>query len=276
MKHINFLSGGIGSWASGMRVAEKHGTDNLINLFTDTKKLNDLHPHRGEDEDLYRFLVEGWKIIGGKLEWISANKNVWQVFEDVRYMGNTRIAPCSRVLKQEAARLWVEERYKPNEVKLYIGLDWTEVHRVEKTRLHWKPYLVEFPMVEEPYLSKEDMLSWVELLGVKSPRLYKMGFSHNNCGGFCVKGGLGHFYKLLETMPERYHYHEEKQEELFSVLGKRVPFLRKTINEEIKYISLREYREQIEKSRRDSELDQQIEFEDIGGCGCFSDFKENI
>jgi hypothetical protein len=33
---IVMFSGGIGSWAAAKRVAERHGTDNLTLLFTDT------------------------------------------------------------------------------------------------------------------------------------------------------------------------------------------------------------------------------------------------
>lgn len=272
MYHINFLSGGIGSWASGMRVAEKHGTNHLIHLFTDTKKLNDKHPHRGEDQDLYRFLNESWSIIGGKLVWISSNKNIWQVFEEVRYMGNTRRDPCSRILKRELARKWIEERFQSDEVKLYLGIDWTESHRAENCERYWYPYKVEFPLIESPFLSKEDQLIWVESYGVKRPRLYDMGFSHNNCGGFCVKAGLGHFYMLLKSMPERYAYHESKQEELFGVLGNRFPFLRKKVHGEIKYLSLREYRESIEELEQGNTKNKDIvDLLDIGGCGCFTD-----
>lgn len=32
MKHIVMYSGGVGSWAAAKRVAEKHGTENLILL----------------------------------------------------------------------------------------------------------------------------------------------------------------------------------------------------------------------------------------------------
>ena len=35
--HVVQCSGGIGSWAAAMRVAEEHGTDNLILLAADTK-----------------------------------------------------------------------------------------------------------------------------------------------------------------------------------------------------------------------------------------------
>lgn len=269
MKHIVFLSGGIGSWAAGMRVTEKYGPKGIINLFTDTKKRNDNHPHRGEDEDLYRFLNESWGLIGGDLEWISAGKHIWQVFEDVRFMGNNRIDPCSRILKRDEAKKWVEERFLPEDVILYLGIDWTEEHRAKKCSEFWKPYKVEFPLLSEPYLSKEDMCIWVENLGVKRPRLYNMGFSHNNCGGFCVKAGQGHFYNLLKQMPERYAYHESKQEELFLTLGKRVPFLRKIKNKEMVYLSLKEFREQIEGHEL-QEIASGIDLQDIGGCGCFS------
>lgn len=272
MKHIVFNSGGIGSWATGMRVAEKYGAENLIQLFTDTKKRNDNHPHRGEDQDLYRFLEESHSLIGGKLEWISAGKHVWQTFEDARYMRNTRKDPCSRVLKRELARKWIEDRFKPDEVILYIGIDWTEAHRAVKNAAFWQPYRVEFPMIDEPYMDKEQMCQWVESLGVKRPHLYDLGFNHNNCGGFCVKAGLGQFYKLLKTMPERYAYHEQKQEELFAVLGKRYPFLRQTVNGKLRYLSLKEYREQIEgMEKAEKDIACEIDLQDMGGCGCFGD-----
>ncbi len=54
--HLIFYSGGLASWATAMRVAEKHGTKNLKMLFTDTKM---------EDEDLYRFLDESAVVVGG-------------------------------------------------------------------------------------------------------------------------------------------------------------------------------------------------------------------
>jgi hypothetical protein len=269
MKHVVFNSAGIGSWATGMRVAEKYGTENLIQLFTDTKKLNDQHPHRGEDEDAYRFLRESSTLIGGTFEWVSAGKDIWRTFEDNRYMGNSRIDPCSRELKREMARKWIEERFNPEDVTLYIGIDWTEAHRAVKNKAFWAPYNVEFPMMDAPYLDKEQMCKWVESFGVKRPRLYDLGFAHNNCGGFCVKAGVGHFYNLLKTMPERYAYHEFKKEELFAILGKRVPFLRQTVRGKTKYLSLKEFREQVE-------MQVEFDWDDIGGCGCFGDVEDEV
>src|SRR4051794_31372917 len=50
MKHIIKYSGGAGSFMCAKRVAEKEGTQDLILLMTDTLT---------EDEDLYRFAIEG-------------------------------------------------------------------------------------------------------------------------------------------------------------------------------------------------------------------------
>jgi hypothetical protein len=84
-----------------------------------------------------------------------------------------------------------------------------------------------------------------------------------------VKAGVGHFYNLLKTMPERYAYHEFKQEELFAILGKRVPFLRQTVRGKTKYLSLKEFREQVE-------MQVEFDWDDIGGCGCFGDVEDEV
>ena len=41
--HVVFFSGGAASWAAARRIADQHGTDEMVLLFTDTKT---------EDEDL--------------------------------------------------------------------------------------------------------------------------------------------------------------------------------------------------------------------------------
>jgi hypothetical protein len=41
--------------------------------------------------------------------------------------------------------------------------------------------------------------------GFEPPRMYKYGFSHANCGGRCVKAGIGHYKQLYLAFPERFH-----------------------------------------------------------------------
>jgi hypothetical protein len=91
-----------------------------------------------------------------------------------------------------------------------------------------------------------------------------MDFAHNNCGGFCVRAGQGHFVNLLEKNPALYRYHEEKEQEMRDYLGKDVAMLRRTRNKVKIPLTLRMLREEVEANRTD-----QIDMFDIGGCGCF-------
>jgi Fe-S-cluster containining protein len=119
-------------------------------------------------------------------------------------------------------------------------------------------------MCEEPYVTKDEMLEELASLGIEIPRLYKMGFSHNNCGGFCVRAGQGHFANLFKHLEERYQFHENKEQELREYLGKDVSILRRQRNGVKSRLTLRQLREELEQDRT-----EQIDFEDIGGCGCF-------
>lgn len=258
MRRVVMFSGGIGSWAAAKRVAEKHGTDGLILLFTDTLM---------EDEDLYRFLEEAAANVGGTLVRLAEGRTPWQVFKDVRFLGNSRVDPCSRVLKREIADRWLEENCSRTDTRVYVGIDWSESHRYDRLRAlraadGWA-YLA--PMCDAPYLTKADMIRWAASEGLKPPRLYEKGFAHNNCGGFCIKAGVGHFARLLATMPDRYRWHEKQEQELRDLLGRQdVTIVRDWATRPPKNITLRELREKIEAGN-------QPDMFDVGGCGCFVD-----
>lgn len=122
MKHIVFYSGGVGSWAAARRVIESFGKDNTILLFTDTLI---------EDEDLYRFIDDTVKDLGAQFVKIADGRTPFEVYKEARFLGNSRIAPCSHKLKQEVAEKWVKENFNPDECVLYLGIDWTEDHRTK-------------------------------------------------------------------------------------------------------------------------------------------------
>jgi 3'-phosphoadenosine 5'-phosphosulfate sulfotransferase (PAPS reductase)/FAD synthetase len=255
MKHIVFYSGGIGSWMTAKRVIEKEGKENVVLLFTDTMI---------EDEDLYRFIDETVVEMGAEIYKIADGRTPWEVFKDVKWIGNSRVAQCSHKLKQDTAEKWIKANFKPEECILYLGIDWTEEHRTASPKRNWAPYTVEFPMCDEPYVTKDEMLAELEKLGIEIPRLYKMGFSHNNCGGFCVRAGQGHFINLLKTMPERYAHHEEQEQKMREYLGKDVSILRRQRKGVKEYITLKQLREEWEAKNTEN-----IDLTDIGGCGCF-------
>lgn len=255
MKHIHIVSfsGGLGSWMAAKRVAEKYGTDNLYLVFTDTLM---------EDEDLYRFLDEAALDVGGTLVKIADGRTPWDVFRDKRYMGNTRTAHCSQELKSKPFEKWLEMNMAGEDFTVYLGIDWSEEHRLHNHRKHVS-HPVEAPLCSEPYVTKKDMLTELALASIELPKLYKMGFSHNNCGGGCVKAGQGQWAMLYKAMPDRYLEFESEQEKLMNDIPTARPFLRMTIEKNLEYLSLKHYRENyLDKSK-------QVDMLEIGGCGCF-------
>jgi len=248
------FSGGIGSWAAAKRVVSQHGTDDLTLLFTDTKI---------EDEDLYRFLREAAANVGARLETVADGRTPWEVFRDVRYLGNSRIAPCSHLLKQKQARDWVEANCTVDDTTLYVGIDWTEEHRLAGAQKGWAPWHVEAPLCALPYFTKTDYLSELASNGIRPPRLYEMGFPHNNCGGGCVRAGQAQFALLLEKKPETYAEWESEEAGLRRFLGKDVAILRDRTGGKVRPLPLTEFRARVAPKQFD-------EFE-FGGCGCFLD-----
>lgn len=215
MKHVIFTSGGIASWYTGKLVAEKVGVANCIFLFNDT---------RSEDRDLYRFLVESVAALAGRdcrdlvqqcrslpesieegfttavaaiqaaaaialpeLVWLADGRNLWQLFDAARFIGNTRVDVCSKMLKRQQGDRWLRANCDPLETTLYFGIDHSEKDRFYGTdkkpgiRKRLLPFQAEAPLCEPPYLSKCDLLKAAEMDGLDPPRLYDEGFAHNNC-----------------------------------------------------------------------------------------------
>lgn len=271
--HINFCSGGIGSYICGKRVAAKHGTENLIHLFNDTKS---------EDEDLYRFLRESVALTGGELVCIADGRDLWELFNDHGFIANTRVDVCSRTLKRELASNWIKERYAEPSIRivedgddiyteeehnaiLYFGIDNSEYSRVAAILHNWKPYQVYFPLCSPPFMTKCDMLKECERDGLDPPRMYDEGFPHNNCNGFCVKGGQAHFLHLLNNRPAVFMENAGKERAFRTRTGKDVAVLRDRRGGVTKPLTMLEFKRQVESG------ELVVNPRDWGkGCQCFS------
>lgn len=251
---IVFYSGGINSFFAAQRVIESYEKDKVRLVFTDTKQ---------EDEDLYRFLVETSNYLDVPLTWLSEGRDVWQVMNDVRLLGNTKYDPCSRVLKRQYARSYIEKNFKWRNTLLVFGIDWSEDHRINSIRDHYFPYKCLFPLTQKPFNTYQYYFDRLLSMNISIPQLYKHGFTHNNCGGFCIKAGKAHFRRLLNNLPERYAYHEEQEQLLIKRLNKvgRIGILRHTVKGRKTYITLQQFREMEETEE---------EKEDVGNCGCFT------
>lgn len=203
MKRVIMYSGGVGSFAEASLVVEEFGREEVLAVFNDV---------RMEDEDLYRFLHESIAVLGIEFLEVSDGRTPWEVFRDVKFLGNSRIDPCSRVLKRDLFGKWLRANYRPDDVEIHAGIDYSEVHRLGPISERNKPYRFRSLMCERRLmLSREEKIEWCRSRGVEPPRLTVLGFAHNNCGGFCVKAGLAHFRKLLEWNPERFQFHVERE-----------------------------------------------------------------
>jgi len=264
MKHIVMFSGGIGSWMTAKRVVDKLGPEDVYLLFSDVKG-NTENPHIGEDEDTYRFIDEAAEKLGAKLIKVVDGRDIWEVFRDKKFLGNSRIAPCSHNLKQKPAKKWIHENTDPDDTRIYVGIDWTETHRLEAVARGYAPWKIAAPLTVEPYLTKEQMIELCRDEGIEPPRLYALGFKHNNCGGGCVRAGQSQFKLLLDTMPERYAEWERQEEKMQDFLGSEVTILKKMTKGVTKPLSLRQLREMAQTQPT------LIDMNDVGtSCNCTS------
>ena len=173
-----------------------------------------------EDPDLWRFVRDSTVHIAVTPTVVADGRTPFQVYWDQRFLGNSRLAPCSQILKQRPSRARLREHTDPAGTVLYVAIDWSETHRIPAIEHGWAPWPVRLPMVDPPHVSIQDMLDWCASLGITPPQLYRFGFSHNNsCGGVCVRGGHKHWLRLLEVFPDRYAEAEAREQELRVELG---------------------------------------------------------
>lgn len=210
--HVIFFSGGIASFEVAHFVKQKYPHDNILLYFTDTL---------WEDEDLYRFIYEASDKLELPMLYHCFGMNPIQLMHKQVVVFNSMIGNCSTILKTGVAAdfffrgiepqltQWhnieylkqivepLEKNFKEN-TTLYFGIGWEEEHRQAAINKNWRPFHVEMPLIDE-YIEKGKAL---EIYNIELPRLYKLGFTHNNCKGRCVKAGQGHNINLLQQLPE--------------------------------------------------------------------------
>ncbi|MFD8529480.1 hypothetical protein ACFV0L_18870 [Streptosporangium canum] len=232
-RHVVQMSGGIGSFWAAKRVAAEHGTDDLVLLFADTQV---------EDPDLYRFMDDASAHLGVEPVVVADGRTPTEVFFDEHFLGNSRLAPCTKRLKQIPCRKWLEANCDPADTVAYVGIDHAEQRRIPGVVKGWAPWRVEFPMNEAPHWSKDRMLDECRALGIAVPRLYDLGYEHNNCGGVCVRAGREQWLHTLEVFPERYAEAERQEQEFRDHFGKDVSILTETVRGEKRPLTLAELR----------------------------------
>ena len=229
--------------------------DTLVLLFSDTMM---------ESPDVYAFLQAGADNIGVPVTRIADGRNPWQVFRDEKFLGNSRIDPCSKILKRHLMDKWRTEHCEKSDSRHYVGMDFTEVNRADRHAqlMKEKGWSFSAPLIGAR-ISKPDAIEWAHREGLALPAAYSRGFSHANCGGKCVKAGKGHWARLLRVDPAAYLEAEVEEADIRLYLGRDVTILRDRKDDDSIPVTLAAFRERIA-----SRVTLPFEDEEHGGCGC--------
>lgn len=205
-KNIVLLSGGVTSFHVGIWA--------LKNLQDPIFYFNDV---KWEDDDLYRFNREIQDFLDKKIIVDSDGRDPEQVFYDNKMLGSNRTPICSKVLKAEMLQRFVN----PGD-NIYMGIGENEIHRAARiTPIYAKLGVkTHFPLIDMK-CSKKDSFDIVRKTKIEIPRLYKLGFDHNNCGGGCVRAGKAAWKNCLERCPHVYEERERVEKEFTEATNER-------------------------------------------------------
>ncbi len=233
MKHIVSLSSGLSSAITGVRVLERYGKDNTVFVFMDTLI---------EDDDNYRFMREYMTYIDMPLTTLREGRTPYEVATDVQIIPNSMIAPCTFKLKIELFKKYLSEI--EDDTTVHIGYDYSETHRCEKTTAGYAEIgvAVDYPLLWKPIEYRKYERVSIQDWGIQPPRMYAMGYSHANCGGLCVKQGLGDWRRTLINFPERYAEIEEWEQGMRTGARENYSILKDRTGGEAKQLTLKEFR----------------------------------
>jgi hypothetical protein len=196
-------------------------------------------------------------------------ESLHEVIESEKFMPNSRIDLCSRILKRERSAKFIK-KFNPEDIKVAIGIGLWEEHRVSRAKEFWLPYEIVSPFCDSGEFESKYKDEIFNMANLVEPHLYQIGLAHNNCAGFCVKAGIKHYRLLLEKDRDLYLTHEDNEQKLYKNNPNLRPFLNKMIKGEKLYITLKQLRENIELSIPFVSKDEIVDDldEDFGLCNC--------
>jgi hypothetical protein len=252
---VNFSGGLCSAWAA-KRVVDRYGRSGVTLLFADTLI---------EDAELYEFNKQWSDYLGVPITRICEGLTPWELFRRKGIIANSRFPVCSILLKREPLDIWHRTHCLELNTVIYVGMDWEEGDRLAKMRVAKPQWRIEAPMQWEPIWDKQRMVTEAEKVGIRIPRLYRLGFPHNNCGGRCVAAGISHFVHLNHVLPDKNL--EWEREEIYTqeVLKQRgiegFTVLKDRRGGVKRPLSLRQLRERIESGEKFPRFEW-------GACGC--------
>lgn len=205
MQHVISIGGGLSSTMElPERVIDCYGSDNVELIMCRLPN---------EDKDVWRLVKAVEKRFDKTVWMIGLGLTPHDIFFQERFLGNSRVDPCSRVLKREVLARYMDDHYPRETTVMHVGVTFEEVDRMLAITENWrkKGWVVDAPLANDPSITRQYLMDKCDRLFGFVPRLYKMGMSHNNCGGACIKAGHAQWARLLWFLPEVYRWWEEME-----------------------------------------------------------------
>lgn len=232
---ICWWSGGITSAVACKIAIDIYGSDRCRVILIDT---------RNEDDDTYRFLLDCEAWYGIEIERIDSFGGKYECIQDVwrkhLSLNTANGAVCSSELKRKTREDWQKE----NEYKYQVfGFehDTKEFKRSLSLKLNHPKTKPIFPLLMMG-LDKLDCIEVFNKANIEIPRMYKLGFSNNNCFQTgCIQGGISYFQKLYREHREKYDTMADLEHELTDKKGSPVTCLKDQSKESIETAKTMDY-----------------------------------
>lgn len=240
MKYVVSVGGGLSSTMVLPRIARaKYGAANCVYVMAALPN---------EDPDVWLLVQAVERDLRIKIEHIGLGLTPWDVFHGERMMGSSRVDPCSRILKREVLLKYMTDHYAPSEATLCVGITYREIDRMVAVEANWrrKGWSVIAPLADDKSLTREGMIAECRARYGFVPRLYDMGFTHNNCGGACVKAGHKEWARLLWFLPDVYEWWEQNERKFRIEVGTTATILRDRKGGTTSPLSLEDFRERMQ------------------------------
>lgn len=248
------LSGGKASAWCAWWAFQHYPKDHIVLYFNDTK---------WEHADLYRFLNDLAQHFDHEITYDTDGRTPEELFYDMRALGSNLMPFCSRHLKAERLQRWYQDGdlivFGISDYEAERAVRLTEVYAGIAQQKRKRCELV-FPLIE-CRTTRQQIDQFLADAGIEQPLLYKLGFTHNNCSGGCVRSGKIGWLRLYQQLPDVYADRERVEREVREWLGKDVTILP---NE-----TLESFRRRIETgkiSRHYEEEEPERDHECIGVC----------
>ncbi len=219
--HVVSVGGGLASTMElPERVISKYGRESVTLVMARLPN---------EDPDVWRLCDAVSRRLDMPIQYIGLGLTPWDIFFRERMMGSSRIDPCSKLLKRQALDRWVRDNFGQGEdVVRHVGITYEEVDRFIRFKAAFERQGIraEALLATDPTVTREWLMAECERRFGFIPRLYRWGFSHNNCGGACVKAGHKEWARLLFHLPDVYAWWEGNEALFQAEIGTAATILR--------------------------------------------------